>query len=144
MRAGLEVVEALRPVLGVLTEKLLEGGEQLDDVQTAIGIDIPGGVLRKSYLGGPGQLPRDGLGVDWIGDAQRAFVGNESQVPDVLDVAVPRPADERRPDDRLELVVDRVETDRGFVGTHGSRGQGPMRVFAHLPPPVLTRSAGSA
>ena len=87
LRAGLKVVEALHPVLGMLPEELLDGGEQLDDVQTAIRIDVPRGVLRKSDLGGPGQLPRDGLGVDGIGDAQRAFVRDQPEVPDVLDIA---------------------------------------------------------
>ena len=87
LRAGLLVVEARDPVLGVLAEEGLEGGEQLDDIQSAVGVDVPRQFLDQPLLGRRGQLARHYFGVDGIGDAERDISGNEAEVADVLDVA---------------------------------------------------------
>ena len=71
LRAGFGVVEASDPMLGVLAEERLEGGQQLVDVEAAVGVDVPSGIVDKPFLRGVGQLARHDFGVDRIGDARR-------------------------------------------------------------------------
>ena len=92
LRTRLAVVEPLHPVLRMLPEERLEGGQQLDHVQPAVGVDVPDGVFHQPFLGGPGQLAWNDLGVDWIGDAQRRGLRDESEIADILDVAGSEPA----------------------------------------------------
>ena len=78
--------EAARPVLGVFAEEGLEGGEQLDEVQTTVGANLPRPLLDQALLGRDSQLARHHLGVDGIGDAEWWIAGDEPQVANVLDV----------------------------------------------------------
>ena len=109
LRAGLLVVEARDPVLGVLAEEGLEGGKQLDDIQSAVGVDVPRQFLDQPLLGRRGQLARHYFGVDGIGDAERDISGNEAEVADVLDVARGEiaffPAAQQGLDDALHAIL---------------------------------------
>ena len=86
LRPGLRVVESAQPVLGVLAEECLEGAEQPVDIQTAVGIYVPGDVLNQLRLDRVGELTRHDLRVDGIGDARRIAPRDQAQVPDVLQV----------------------------------------------------------
>ena len=87
LRTGLRVVESSQPVLGVLAEERLEGGEQLVDIEAAIGVDIPGSVLHQPCLRRVGELARHDFGVDGVRDAQGIVTGNQAEVADVLQIA---------------------------------------------------------
>ena len=86
LRARLRVVETAQPVLRVLAEERLESAEQLVDVQTAVGVDVPGNVLQQLRLDGVGELPRHDFRVDGVGDARRIVACDQAQVADVLQV----------------------------------------------------------
>ena len=88
LRAGFGVVEARDPVFGVLAEERLEGGQQLVEVEAAVGVDVPGEVLRQLLLRDPGQFPRHDFRVDRVGNAHRPIPRHQAQVPQVLQVAV--------------------------------------------------------
>ena len=74
-------------MLGVFAEELLEGGQQVGEAQSAVRIDVPGRVVVDGHLlGGPGQIARDHLAVDRVGDADGSVLGHQAEVADVLDV----------------------------------------------------------
>ena len=118
LRAGLGVVETPQPVLGMLTEGRLEGGEQLVDVDAALGVDVPGGVLHQPRLRGVGELAWHDFGVDGVRDAQGVVAGDQAEVADVLQVAggewtLVAPAQQRLDDAAnpifLELVRELIQ-----------------------------------
>ena len=50
-------------------EEVLEVGEQLHGINAVVGVDVPGGLLRKGLLACPGQLTGDDFFIDGIGYA---------------------------------------------------------------------------
>ena len=137
LRTRLLVVEPGHPVLGMLPEERLEGGQQLDEVQPTVGVDVPGGVFHQPFLGGPGQLTWYDLRVDGIGDAQRRVLRDEPEITDILDVAGSEitllATAQQRPDHTphpifLELVGQLIE-----VGL--ARDDEPLLRRLDVPPP---------
>ena len=92
LRAGFLVVEPCNPVLRVLPEERLEGGEQTGDVETAARIDVPGHLLHQPRLRRASELARHRFRVDGVGDTQRIIARDQSQVAHVLDVTSREPA----------------------------------------------------
>ena len=120
LRTGLYVVEASQPVLRVLAEECLEGGKQLVDVEAAVGVDVPGGILNEPRLRRVGEFTRHDFGVDGVGDTRGIVAGDQPEVADVLEVmgrelALVGAAQQRLDDAAhavfLELVGKLVEVD---------------------------------
>ena len=63
------------------------GGEQLVDIEAALGVDVPGRVLHQPCLRRVGELARHDFSVDGVRDAQRVVTGDEAEVADVLQIA---------------------------------------------------------
>lgn len=82
--AGFFVVEPFDPVLGVFPEKFLEGAHQFRHVQTAVRIDIPGGLNRDHILGGGSEHPGDDLPVNRVADRHLGLSTNQSEVGHIL------------------------------------------------------------
>ena len=87
LRAGLPVLEPLHPVLGVLPEERLERGQQLSDLQRTVLIDVPGRVVvERHLLRGVGEVARDDLPVDRVGNGDRTHSRHETQIAHVLQI----------------------------------------------------------
>ena len=86
LRPRLPVVEAPQPVLRVLAEEGLEGGQQLVHVQVAVGFDVPGRTLVEAVLQDVAQLPGHHLRVDGVRHARRRVRRDQAQVACVLQV----------------------------------------------------------
>ena len=79
-------------MLGVLAEEGLEGRHQSVHVQAPAGIHVPCRFLLELLLHHPRQFARHHLGVDRVGHARRTILGNQTQIPRVLQVAVGKAA----------------------------------------------------
>ena len=73
------VLEPLDPVLGVLAEELLERRQQLGEPQVAGTVHVPGGGVGQALLGGLGEIARDHLAVDRVGDSDRSVPRHQAQ-----------------------------------------------------------------
>ena len=71
----------------MLTDERLEGGEQLVDIEVALGVDVPGRVLHQPCLRRIGELARHDLGVDGVRNTQGVVTGDQAEVADVLQIA---------------------------------------------------------
>ena len=82
------LLEALHPVLGVLTKERLERRDQSLHVQGAVSVHVPRHPLRQPYLHRVVQMARHHLRVDRVGDARQAagVLRHQPQVLNVRDV----------------------------------------------------------